>query len=130
MKLYLAGGVIQDTEGRVLLVHRQTDQIDHWEVPGGKQENGETLEQTVAREIQEELGISISDPTPIGIGTFAHGESEVVYHYYFVRTEGVPAVQETQTFSELAYVDLSSASTAGYKLSSGAKELARLLADL
>jgi ADP-ribose pyrophosphatase YjhB (NUDIX family) len=39
-----------------------------WRVPGGRAEWGETLEQTLIREIKEEVGITIKNPAFIGWG--------------------------------------------------------------
>ena len=49
-------------KGKLLITQRHKD--SHlgglWEFPGGKREVGETFEQCLVREIQEELGIKIS----------------------------------------------------------------------
>ena len=50
---------ITDARGRVLLARRTEgrDLAGLWEFPGGKREPGESAEQALARELQEELGI-------------------------------------------------------------------------
>jgi len=62
----LSRGVILD-DGKVLLLKR-SDAVHHhpahWQVPGGKIEEGETPEDAVIREVVEEVGLSF---TPAGI---------------------------------------------------------------
>ncbi len=62
----VAVGVLFRADGRFLLTTRPPgkDYAGHWEFPGGKIENGETLAQALTRELQEELGITIADPLP------------------------------------------------------------------
>lgn len=50
-----ANVIILDGEGRVLLHHRRD--MDLWGLPGGFCELGETVEQTAAREVNEEVGL-------------------------------------------------------------------------
>lgn len=59
--LEVAVAVIQK-EGRLLIAQRLPGDSfgGFWEFPGGKTQPGESLEQCLAREIQEELGIKIS----------------------------------------------------------------------
>jgi 8-oxo-dGTP diphosphatase len=54
--LSAAGALILDERGRVLLV--EPNYKDHWEIPGGVIEVGETPSQGCAREITEELGLT------------------------------------------------------------------------
>jgi 8-oxo-dGTP diphosphatase len=48
-----------EREGRILICRRTPEQSHalKWEFPGGKVEPGETPEQALARELEEELGI-------------------------------------------------------------------------
>ena len=50
-------------EGRFLLTSRPEGKVyaGYWEFPGGKLEAGETVHQALARELHEELGITIGD---------------------------------------------------------------------
>lgn len=49
--------VLFDDAGRVLLIRRGTPpRLGEWSLPGGRQELGETVEQTARRELAEETG--------------------------------------------------------------------------
>jgi 8-oxo-dGTP diphosphatase len=54
----VVAGMIE-RQGRILICRRKAEQSHplKWEFPGGKVEPGETPEQALARELEEELGI-------------------------------------------------------------------------
>ena len=54
-------GVVRDNRGRVLIDQRLPEGLlgGMWEFPGGKQEPGEAIAATIARELREELAIEV-----------------------------------------------------------------------
>ena len=60
MKTIEVVAAIIQHEGKILATQRgYGDFKDGWEFPGGKMEPGETMQQAIIREIQEELGVTI-----------------------------------------------------------------------
>jgi 8-oxo-dGTP pyrophosphatase MutT (NUDIX family) len=49
-----AGGLVRNVRGELLLIYR----YDHWDLPKGKHEPGETMPETALREVEEECGIA------------------------------------------------------------------------
>ena len=62
----VAVGILTQPDGRFLLTSRPPGKVyaGYWEFPGGKQEPGESVEQALARELHEELGVAI-DPAAV-----------------------------------------------------------------
>lgn len=103
----LAGCVITDDYDRILLLHRNTDQFQHWELPGGKVEEDETAEAAAVRELREELGVQVRLVKALGSETFSDDNGDFRYFWFqAVITTGEPAVQEMDKFDDADYFDL------------------------
>jgi 8-oxo-dGTP diphosphatase len=68
----VAVGVLVRPDGQFLLTSRPEGKVyaGYWEFPGGKVEPGETVEQALARELREELGIQIGAAHPWKVEMF------------------------------------------------------------
>lgn len=62
--VFVAACALVDADNRVLLAERPQGKAlaGLWEFPGGKVEPGERPEQTLIRELREELGIAVEEP--------------------------------------------------------------------
>ena len=62
-----AGAVILDGRDRIVLVRRgRPPQQGRWSIPGGKWEPGETISETVVREVREETGLEVEVERELG----------------------------------------------------------------
>lgn len=80
----IAVGIIWDKQNQVFIQQRPAEGLlgGLWEFPGGKQEPGETLEETVQREIQEELGLDVTVGDKITTVNHAYTHFKITLHAY------------------------------------------------
>jgi len=102
--LLVAGALIADADGRMLLIHRKTDEMTWWEVPGGKVEAGEVPWQAAQRELGEELNVTVEMVAEVGTERFDQGELALQYTWYVARVNaGIPTLVERDRFDDLRY---------------------------
>jgi|SRR6185436_18148082 8-oxo-dGTP diphosphatase len=99
--LIVAACALVDKEKRVLIAQRPPGKpmAGLWEFPGGKVEEGETPEDTVIRELYEELGVTVSKPclAPLTFSTHGYLEFHILLPLFICRRwEGTPTAREAQ----------------------------------
>ena len=98
----VVAGVIRDGEGRYAMIHHMKENL--WFFPGGKVEKGETQEQALVRELQEEVGISVQDQNFLGAIKIIHLGKPYRVHWFEVTTSDTPSVQESEKHNALVWV--------------------------
>jgi 8-oxo-dGTP diphosphatase len=93
-----------DPDGRVLIAQRPADKsmAGLWEFPGGKVEPGEGPEQTLIRELKEELGITINEAclAPLTFASHRYPEFHLLMPLYVCRRwEGTVRALEAQNIA-------------------------------
>jgi len=102
-QIVLAGCVIQNSEGKILLLHRNTEKRTQWELPGGKVEENETTEHAASREVTEELGIRVTLVTKLGSACFQEDSHIMEYVWYLAQIKsGAPQLLE-EKFDAIQY---------------------------
>lgn len=100
--LLVAACALVDPDGRVLLSRRPEGKAlaGLWEFPGGKVEPGETPEETVVRELSEELAIDTKSDclAPLTFASHTYDSFHLLMPLFVCRRYwGVPRAQEGQT---------------------------------
>jgi 8-oxo-dGTP diphosphatase len=95
-----------DADGRILLAERPAGRpmAGLWEFPGGKVEAGERPEQTLIRELKEELAITVEEAclAPLAFASHAYRDFHLLMPLYVCRRwKGIVTAQEGQ---KLAWV--------------------------
>ena len=92
--MQVAVGLMSNSKGQILIAQRKKDvHLERmWEFPGGKLENDESIELALARELKEELDITIACSTPLIELSFNYPEIEVRLHVRFVDSYSGEAV--------------------------------------
>lgn len=94
-RIDVVAAVVVD-DGRFLAVQRPEGkpQAGYWEFPGGKVEPGEKLEQALARELDEELGVE-----PEGVAPWcrvAHDYEHICVRLHFFTVAGLKGEPESR----------------------------------
>lgn len=120
------GALIQNQNREILFLHKNANAKNEpgkWGFPGGEVEFGETLEQTVKREVMEEVGVEIEierllkiiDHFPPETVLSSNSEDSTSHHpalgmQHWVNpvfkakiTKGIPKIMETHKFSEMKW---------------------------
>ena len=97
----VAACALIDTDGRVLLAQRPQGKsmAGLWEFPGGKVETGERPEQSLIRELKEELGIAVKEEclAPLTFASHLYPDFHLLMPLYVCRRwDGFVAPQEGQ----------------------------------
>lgn len=105
----VACGVLVDRQGRVLSARRPEGKVaaGYWEFPGGKIEPGESAAAALARELQEELGVTVREARPLIRFRHVYTNREVILDTWLVTAfDGEPHSREGQALAWLSRDEL------------------------
>src|SRR5690349_24369244 len=103
-RVLVAACALVDADGRVLLAQRPAGKpmAGLWEFPGGKIEHGERPEETLIRELKEELGISVREDclAPLTFASHSYPDFHLLMPLYVCRRwEGAVTAREGQALA-------------------------------
>jgi 8-oxo-dGTP diphosphatase len=102
----VVAAVIEREDRRLLIGQRRRDDTSplKWEFPGGKVEEGERPQEALARELREELGVTLIRSVPIGSVKHQYaGQNEVLEIEFYASAIAEPEVTPKR-FERIAWV--------------------------
>jgi 8-oxo-dGTP diphosphatase len=95
MRHVVVSAAVIERDGAFLMTRRASGSHleGTWEFPGGKQEPRESLEQSLVREIREELGCGVDVGPVLLVTRHAYPEVAVELHFFRASLTGAPAPQ-------------------------------------
>ena len=120
-----------DGDARVLLTRRPAHKSmpGLWEFPGGKMEDGETPEESLVRELREELALDVAQSclAPLAFASHQYTGFHLILLLYACRIwSGIPTSQEGQA---MAWVHPRQINAADYPMPAADISLVALLRD-
>jgi A/G-specific adenine glycosylase len=92
-------GIIERKDDKILIALRPNDAMlgGLWEFPGGKQENEENIQQTIERELKEELGVEVKAYKELMSLKHTYSHFSITMHAWFCKLlSGDPKPKESQ----------------------------------
>ena len=75
--------IIPYPDNKILLIKRNTKPfVGYWALPGGRMDPGETIEQTIVREVKEETGLNAAIVYKVGEYVEKGIKDDIDYEYY------------------------------------------------
>ncbi len=92
-----AGGLVLNESGQLLMIFRR----GKWDLPKGKLDPGETLEECAVREVEEETGltnVTLEKPLVVTYHTYDESGHHILKesHWYLMHTPNQPLVPQTE----------------------------------
>lgn len=102
----VVAAVIERGDRRLLIGQRRRDDSSplKWEFPGGKVRNGEGLEEALARELQEELGVTLTKSQEIARVRHQYANYPEELDIHFFAASVAESEIQPQTFEQVAWV--------------------------
>lgn len=103
-------GIIErDSDDKILIALRPNEAMlgGLWEFPGGKQENGEDIQETVERELKEELGVEVKAYKELTSLKHTYSHFSITMHAWHCKLlSGEPKPKESQKVKWVATEEL------------------------
>jgi len=98
----VAVGVLMQADGSFLLTSRPVGKpyAGYWEFPGGKLEAGESIEEALSRELNEELGLTLDEAKAWKVEVVDYPHALVRLHFFKVtQWSGELQMKEQQSYA-------------------------------
>ncbi|NLS12288.1 8-oxo-dGTP diphosphatase MutT [Vibrio sp. SM6] len=99
-RIHIVAGIILSADQRSVYITKRPDDKHKgglWEFPGGKVESGETIAKAMARELEEEIGIQVTQQIPFEHFAFDYPDKSLTFDFItIIDFSGEPYGREGQ----------------------------------